>query len=414
MIKSNRTAWTLSSQNDQLVISERKLEISTLLDLLCQAIELPEARRQEVEERYQAMGDWLDANDSPLRAYRPRIHSQGSVRIGTTVRPPTGADYDLDSVCRFSFSPFKDPALLKKLLLDRLRAHGTYREMIKEKARCVRVGYADFFHHDIMPCVPDQKAGGTCVLVPDKNLLTWKESDPEGYARRFDEAAAKMPRSSAVNAFNASLQNKANVDPLPDHDGLTKEPLRRCVQLIKRHRDEYFIANPEVAPISVILTTLAMHAYESAVAADFYDTPLDLIIAIIAGMPAHVSRQPLSEGRLFYSVPNPTNIRENFAEKWNTSPRLPEAFYEWHRAALATLRRLATVGGEGIDQAAHLLGESLGQEASKKALRAFSTNVQRAVTERRAAVLPSGIVTLRKTLDPGTISIKQHTNFGAP
>jgi hypothetical protein len=40
-----------------------------------------------------------------------------------------------------------------------------------------------------------------------------------------------------------------------------KTPLQRAIQLLKRHRDVMFVDNLDVAPISMILTNLAGHAY---------------------------------------------------------------------------------------------------------------------------------------------------------
>lgn len=39
-------------------------------------------------------------------------------------------------------------------------------------------------------------------------------------------------------------------------------PLQFCDQILKRHRDIYFANNPDIKPISIIITALTAHAYE--------------------------------------------------------------------------------------------------------------------------------------------------------
>ena len=47
----------------------------------------------------------------------------------------------------------------------------------------------------------------------------------------------------------------AAVEDVPTYE--LKTPLQRAVQLLTRHRDVMFADNPDVAPISMILTNLA-------------------------------------------------------------------------------------------------------------------------------------------------------------
>jgi hypothetical protein len=54
---------------------------------------------------------------------------------------------------------------------------------------------------------------------------------------------------------------KANIEDVPEWR--VKTPLQRAVQLLKRHRDVYFAGDYENRPISIIITTLAAHAYKN-------------------------------------------------------------------------------------------------------------------------------------------------------
>ena len=54
--------------------------------------------------------------------------------------------------------------------------------------------------------------------------------------------------------------------------------LRRVVQILKRHRDHYFIGRaPSLAPISIIITTLAARSYDDCALGSIYDSEFDVL-----------------------------------------------------------------------------------------------------------------------------------------
>ena len=131
------------------------------------------------------------------------------------------------------------------------------------------------------------------------------------------------------------------MEPFPEHTPF-KGLLRRTVQVAKRHRSLHFENQPERAPISIVLTTLAARAYEAAVISGaVYDTELDLVCDVISHMPDFIERR-WNNGRIELWVPNETTDGENFAEKWNKDATLVEAFYEWHGAAVNHFTSLAS------------------------------------------------------------------------
>src|SRR5262249_17656373 len=71
---------------------------------------------------------------------------------------------------------------LYNLVAGRLRDHGTYRDILELKNRCLRINYAGNFHLDIIPACPN---GGESIKVPDRARSVWVPSNPLGYAERF-------------------------------------------------------------------------------------------------------------------------------------------------------------------------------------------------------------------------------------
>lgn len=73
------------------------------------------------------------------------------------------------------------PAEVKRLLGMRLRANGRYAPILEEMPRCWRLNYANEFHMDITPSIPNLLCASGDELVPDKTLRCWKASNPKGY-----------------------------------------------------------------------------------------------------------------------------------------------------------------------------------------------------------------------------------------
>ena len=125
----------------------------------------------------------------------------------------------------------------------------------------------------------------------------------------------------------------ASVEPLPIDGKKPKLPLQRAVQLLKRHRDATYTNRTKeekaAAPISIIITTLAAHAYQGE--ADVLSTMQN----VVRRMPSYVRYE---NGKAH--VLNPTNPNENFAEKWHAHPEREEAFKTWIRKADQDIEQL--------------------------------------------------------------------------
>ncbi|MDH4338024.1 MAG: nucleotidyltransferase, partial [Candidatus Krumholzibacteria bacterium] len=223
----------------------RTENLDALLSIICEELQLPTSEYDRAEEHYVAVGHWLDAEGSLLRSWKPVIYPQGSFRIGTTVKPLKEDEFDLDLVCELQLGEANiAPLSVLDMVERRLRDHGTYHNMIERKRRCVRLTYAHEFHLDILPARPDGQASGTRVRIPDGDLSMWLPSDPRGYARWFEGQAERI--------------KLARVEPVPDQESVAeKSSLQRAVQLLKRWRDLAYQDNTDVAPRSIVLTTLA-------------------------------------------------------------------------------------------------------------------------------------------------------------
>jgi hypothetical protein len=322
-----------------------------LLDHIVDSLDIPESYYQRAADRHRSLGDWLCRAESKVASFHPHVTPQGSFRYGTVTRTlDADGEYDLDNVVTLELPKTSmTQRELKHLLGYEIKAYAKAHQMlapIEEMNRCWRLHYSDeaTFHLDSLPCVAEEEdiilaiAGQgvspelakRAVAITDKRhrnynviSLNWLTSNPRGFARWFEECARiyALPRLRQL----VGLRLYSSVEDVPAYEW--KTPLQRSIQLLKRHRDVMFQENPELAPISMIITNLAAQAYTGQ------PDILAAVRHIVEGMPTFVRN---SSPR----VPNPTHPAEDYADKWGRDPRLEENFWLWHTQVKADLGRL--------------------------------------------------------------------------
>jgi hypothetical protein len=209
---------------------------------------------------------------------------------------------------------------------------------------------------DVLPAIPDDEAQlfslrdlAESLLITDTDLSRWHHSNPKGYANWFHERMARV--FTEQRQFMAKAA-QVEVEKIPEWR--VKTPLQRAIQVLKRHRDLRYEGDPDNIPASIIISTLAAHAYGQ-------QTNLhDALLAIARGMRGHVvvSNQ--------YSIPNPINPKENFADRWNERPERAEAFFAWAQQVDRDLTIALNQGG--LEKAASVLMPCLGRKLIAAAL----------------------------------------------
>jgi hypothetical protein len=303
--------------------------------------------------RYQALGHWLSRHwgNDPADGI---IYPQGSIRLGTMVRPVTdGADYDIDLVCRRDIA--KESTTQKELKADVGAGVAAFiasgpegRPRRHEGKRCWTLDYPDEpFHMDVLPALPDAEAAPNGILLTDHELVRWQRSNPVDFADWF---YAQMARELAET--RAVLAKRMDVQEVPDW--YVKTTLQRTVQALKRHRDIYFADAPDDRPASIILTTLAARAYPGS--GSLYEVMLE----VTEKLPTLVERR---DGVCW--VKNPIEPRENFADRWASKPGSDECFFTWMAQAQIDF---AAVGAEGgLDRIITKLAKSFGEGPAQRA-----------------------------------------------
>jgi hypothetical protein len=396
-------------QVTQLVARKKQMVVG-LLDKLCQQVEITDTQFQTAKTRYEAVGAWLSAS-STKHLEQVQIYPQGSIALGTAIKPLAANEFDVDLVCHLpSVGHTSSAQAVKQLVGARLKEHATYKGMLEEKQRCWRINYANEFHLDITPSILNPRCHQEGELVPDKSLAEWKPTNPKGYINRFEQYATIRPRFLLLER-NVAKATYDSVEPLPE-PSMTKPFLKRIVQLLKRHRDQKFVGSnrADLAPISVIITTLAGWAYAKCASQQTYSDEFDFITAVIREMPTFIGIE-MRSGKLFYMVENETTAGENFADKWNHDPKRAAAFYEWHADALVSVESLLQI--EGVDQFAESLSQKFGgkKDSVRDTLSNFIAPISQARSGGLLGIAPSiGLITAPSY---GSISVPKNTFFGS-
>jgi hypothetical protein len=387
-------------------LQARQTQIVEVLEIVCEFLELSPTQFTLAKQRYEGVGACLaGSEESVLQSIA--IYLQGSTALRTTVKPIGVNEHDVDLVAHVPDLDIQvSPAALKKAIGDCLRGNGNYASLLEEMPRCWRLNYANEFHMDITPSIPNPGCRSGGELVPDKTLKEWKASNPKGYKLLF-ERRAKLAPLIRLHKRIAEDSARANVEPYPQPGGL-KGILRRTVQIAKRHRDMFFVDDRDVAPLSVIITTLASRSYEWCVTNREYDNELDLLFDVIRHMTDSIEMRRVDRRDQWF-IWNETTEGENFAEKWNRRPERAEAFFSWHARFCSDLTQLEAV--RGLDRLGDTLKSLFGPRPANAAI---DTLTERISTARRVGNLHvTPAVGLSISAVPASTSVRANTFYGS-
>ena len=382
----------------------KRRPLSRILHLLADELDVPPSKYREAKEHYEAVGAWLDADDSELATFRPSIYPQGSFALGTAVKPLGDEEYDVDAVCLLQLTPRQvTQRQLKTLVGNRLKhPRSRYKNMIHPREggrRCWTIRYADAskFHLDVLPAIPDDFGWLLALGVPEewaKNAIrltdrkTWDDSDwprsnPKGYVSWFmSRMRVRLEEAKRLRATELRME----VEEIQDFD--IRTPLQRLIQILKRHRDVRYNGDDD-KPISIVITTLAAQAYNNE--ADLAEAMLDVVPRM---------RSYIEKRHGVWWVPNPVNPEENFADKWAEQPRKAKLFFEWLDALEHEYKELAT--NRGFLEIEDYLRKAFGRRDAEAALARRSGPSGRS-TPAAAAPL---VITPRKADQPATPKIE--------
>tara|TARA_B100000378_G_scaffold258246_1_gene237367 strand:- start:511 stop:1338 length:828 start_codon:yes stop_codon:yes gene_type:complete len=233
---------------------------------------------------------------------------------------------------------------------------------------------------DIVPCIPnveaqrlllesrglDARFADTAIAITDNEVpefyeITedWPRSNPRGYAEWFKSRMGNAfirRREQVLNEMRAEGVT-ASVEDIPTYR--VRTPLQSAIMILKRHRDIMFADDPTDKPISIIVSSLAAHAYEGE------ETIGLALLSILSRMENAIEHDGTK-----YIIRNPTDALENFADKWENHPERAEAFVGWLEQArkdFSSVGRLVENRRMSSVLASHM-GQDITDQASDAAL----------------------------------------------
>lgn len=325
------------------------------------------------------------------------VYSQGSMRLGTITRNfHQNDEIDIDLVARrdqpkesTTQAELKaDTGLgLEKFVLGQPEGSPA----LEPGKRCWTLHYPGF-HLDVLPALPNLAAPSeSAIIITDTEVLRWQFSNPVAYADWFHDVMAQE-----IEDRLKVIAKRMSIDEVPDWQ--VKTTLQQTVQALKRHRDIFFTDRLDQRPASIIITTLAAHAYRGG--GDLYE----VLDNITDRMPSFVQ---LDGNR--YVVANPVESEENFTDRWNGKPERAAAFFEWIEQAKADFAGLSRTGG-GLDTVIRKMADVLGDGPARNASQGLSGGI---VEARRQGQLTygAGTGTLGAVAATGTRRITRDHDF---
>lgn len=312
-------------------------------------LELSAEKKAAAERRYKELGRHV-ARNMGIGETDAHVVVQGSMRTQTTIAGDGREKFDLDIVVKLCGAEFEG----LKHSEDFFQTFGAALKGIegagdpKPKSRCWRLQYpGEPFYFDVTPAIPlSEEITGTDLRVRDEKKV-WSPSNPEEFADWFCTIANERFAFQERMAKSALALDEARttVDPLPQTKVALDDILRRLVQLMKLHRDGYYKNLPEARgdarPISVILVTLATHAYKEMVTKERYNysSAIEVALEVIDRMPRFIRR--VNKLAFVDNPALPGRTGENFADRWNTDGGLrAKEFKTWHSQLTEDLEAL--------------------------------------------------------------------------
>ncbi|MGL5686367.1 MAG: nucleotidyltransferase [Vagococcus fluvialis] len=315
------------------------------IESILEEIDVSDTNYKKAKKSYRSIAEWIQREESKVACYDPDIYIQGSMKLGTAIKPITEeGSYDVDIVCVFNGLSKNDISQsdLKKLLGNEIISYSNSKSMKnipKNGKRCWTINYADEsnFHIDILPSVPEKKSyelileeyklvdniTNEAISLTDKdskdfNSISqeWEISNPKGYYEWFRNI-------SKYNYYKENLSKSMNmsIEEIPSYK--VKTPLQRIIQILKRHAEVEFSNDIEFKPSSIIITTLATKSYESySISGKIsFSNLLSFITNDIVNHIDTIHGSP--------TVLNPVNPDEVLSGKWSKDKKYFEEFLRW-------------------------------------------------------------------------------------
>lgn len=388
-------------------------------------IELPPSLHRLAVERYEAVRNHVEREDSPL-CDRVRIfYPQGSMAIRATIRSRKRSDgYDIDIVAELILPLQTSPGEVLDVLFEAINGPlgSQYHGKVERQTRCVTVYYADGMHLDITP---------TLLVDEFDPRRSWlfhaKAEEPVAAHRRMlmnsfafcgwfndrtpidlDFAKAYAIKANALDEAKA----EADVVPVPDHSTVEggKSAAAVALQLLKRNRNIRYASRKGRMPPSVMM---AKFSGDAAVPGSSISGALFAIIGIALANLEAADR----EGRIA-DIRNPRCNDDRFTDRWPENLAAQRTYIGDLKLFRDQLGALMS-DRYTLDQKRELLVRMFGEGGpAQSVVEDYAASLGRAIQSGQRTIAPSGRVmpiagvAASAVIRPSAAQARPHTFFG--
>ena len=324
-----------------MTLQNRRNDILRLIENL----DIPPSLYKNAEEKYKAITKYLIEH-----GFDAEMYPQGSFALGTVVRPSKNnndTNYDLDFICQVKKTRNETTATMLWRELKEVLENSPYADKLTEYDKCFTIEYADIngvgFSIDIVPAADETferkvKLRGesehpelidTSIVIPDTNRdrSMWATNNPKGYRSWFERINEPYSAYSRFENRRALFESHpgvyASIEDIPV--GLERSSLQRVIQILKKHRDEYYFKSNDKKPISAIIGTLVAKIAETLPP---NLSVFELLEKVLDTLRTHSRNDDMickKNGK--WIISNPANPEDNLADAWNDETC--DKFFRW-------------------------------------------------------------------------------------
>lgn len=351
--------------------NNRLFEISQL----AQSLDITPTMRKSAIKKYESIATYLQDHGISCN-----IYPQGSFALGTVVKPLLKDNYDLDTICELIVEKDETSAKETKESIGQVLKESERYGDVQEYDTCWTKEYAEGFNIDIVPAVDEKIEKKTTLkskstthsnLIDSTIAITkgtssqyrWSTSNPKGFLKWFDEINKPFLEYDKKNRrqyiFEQNRAIFASVEEIPDEDD--RSALQTAIQILKRHRDEYFLKvnskkkadRPISAAITTIVASIAQNLPKSL-------NPLELLKEVATELRIYAQLADMEQIRFTqkyaalnlisrehgkWCLLNPANPEDNLIDSWNDTTggqNKATSFFEWISVVVNDFRTIET------------------------------------------------------------------------
>lgn len=343
---------------------EKRKRISDMMELIGK-LDISPTMYKDAIEKYKNIGTFLLE-----KGIHADFYPQGSFPMGLVVRPyknEDDANYDLDAICQLDLTKESTtPQKIKETIEKAFESDETYKSRLTIYDACCTIQYAEKneigFSIDIVSAVDEAESvkdklsaasevpqyidSSIAITTKKSSDYEWATNNPKGYKLWFDEINKPFlemnPLQSRALIFESHRSIFNSIEDIPLE--LERSSLQRVIQMLKRHRDVYFLKindGKNLKPISAIITTLVASIAQTAPA---NMEVFDLLKYTLEQFDIYSKHQVLNETQFSniyqnknivkrskgkWIIENPVNPGDNLADAWNENPKIATAFFNW-------------------------------------------------------------------------------------